>query len=78
MGKRFCGLFSYEFISFFETELFFNESVGFFGFRYFGRRFCGLFSYQFISFFGTECFFNESVVFFASGILEDGPVAFFI
>ena len=73
----FCGLFSYEFISFFETELFFqivlvfllqafwktvllpffhmnskvffeqncffNESVGFFGFRHFVRRFCGIF-----------------------------------
>ena len=23
-GRRFCGLFSYEFISFFETELFFQ------------------------------------------------------
>ena len=23
-GKRFCGVFSYEFISFFETELFFQ------------------------------------------------------
>ena len=28
---------------FFEQNVFFNESVGFFGFRHFGRRFCGLF-----------------------------------
>ena len=49
---------SYEFISFFLTELFFNESVGFFGFRHFGRRFCGLFSYEFICFFQTELFFQ--------------------
>ena len=44
---------------------------------YFGRRFCGLFSYEFISFLEQNVFFNESVVFFASGILEDGSVAFF-
>ena len=50
---------------------------GFFSFRHFGRRFCGLFSYEFISFFEQKCFFNESVCFLASGILEDGSVAFF-
>ena len=56
----------------------FNESVCFFGFRHSGRRFCGFFSYEFISFFGTELFFLMMMfVFLASGILEDGSVAFF-
>ena len=62
---------------FLKQNCFFNESVGFFGFRHFGRRFCSLFSYEFISFFETELFFNQSVGFLASGILEDGSVAFF-
>ena len=35
------------------------------------------FSYEFIRFVEQNCFFNESVVFLASGILEDGSVAFF-
>ena len=55
-----------------------NESVVFFGFRHFGRRFCGRCSYEFMSFFETELFFSMRVLFFlASGILEDGSVAFF-
>ena len=62
-------------VAFFHTNLsvflkqsgFFNESVGFSGFRHFGRRFCGLFSCEFIV-----------LVFLASGILEDGSVAFFL
>ena len=52
------AFFSYDFISFFEQNCFFNESVGFFGFKHFGRRFCGLCSYEFISFFETELFFQ--------------------
>ena len=42
--------------------LFFNQSVGFFGFKHFGRRFCGL-SYEFRSIKKKNCFFNESVCF---------------
>ena len=44
--------------AFLKQNCFFNESVGFFGFRHFGRRFRGLFSYEFISFFRTELFFK--------------------
>ena len=29
--------------AFLEQNVFFNESVGFFGFKHFGRRFCGIF-----------------------------------
>ena len=54
-------------LSFLLQDCFFNDSVCFFCFRYFGRRFCGL----------SHCFFNESVVFLVQGILEDGSVAFF-
>ena len=69
-GRRFCGLFSYEFISFFETELFFNQSVVFFWLQAFWKM-------GSVVFLKRSCFFNESVVFLASGILEDGSVAFF-
>ena len=64
---------------FLEQSCFLNDSVGCFCFRHFGRRFCSLFSYEFIRFFETEWFFSMKVcVFFlASGILEDGSVAFF-
>ena len=74
----FCGLFSYEFRSFFETELFFNQSVAFFGFRHFGRWVLWPFAYEFICLFEAELFFLMRVlVFLASGILEDGSVSFF-
>ena len=64
-GRRFRGLFSYEFISFFWNRIvFFNEDVCFFGFRHFGRRFRGVFSYEFISFFGAELFFLMRVFVF--------------
>ena len=64
--------------AFLKQNCFFNESVCFFGFRHFGRWFCVIFSYEFVSFFQTELFFSMRVlVFLASGILEDGSVAFF-
>ena len=77
-GRRFRGFFSYEFISFFGTELFFLMRM--FDFLASGILEDGsvaFFSYEFISFFGTELFFYESVCFLASGIVEDGSVAFF-
>ena len=59
-----------------EQNCFFNGSVCFFGFMHFGKRFCCFFSYEFISFFGTELFFQWVLFLLASGILEDGSVAF--
>ena len=49
---------------FLKQNCFFNESVGFFGFRHFGRRFCGLYSYEFISFFETDFFSMRVFVLF--------------
>ena len=62
--------------AFFKQNCIFKESVWFFGFRHFARWFCAL-AYEFISIKKKNCFFSESVVFLASGILEDGSVAFF-
>ena len=50
------AFFSYEFISLFETELFFNQSVVFLAAGILEDGFCG--------FFKRNCFFNESVGFF--------------
>ena len=79
-SKRFCKLFSFEFLSFFETELFFfNGNVSFFGFKHFGRRFCGLFSYEFISFFQTELYFQgECLVFWFPAFCKTVLWHFFI
>ena len=44
--------------AFLKQNCFFNESVGFFGFRHFGRRSCAIFSYEFVSFFEAELFFQ--------------------
>ena len=63
---------------FFANRMVFSMKVlFFFGFRHFGKRFCGLFSCEFISFFESDLFFQRECFFLASGILEDGSVAFF-
>ena len=49
----------------------------FFGFRHFGRQCCGLFSFEFKSFSNRIVFSMTVVIFLASGILENGSVAFF-
>ena len=73
------AFFSYEFIKFFlEQNGFFNESVCFFGFGYFGRRFCGLFSYEFISFFQTLFFQGECLVFWLPAFCKTVLRPFFI
>ena len=49
--------FSYEFISFFAKNCFFNESVGFFGFRHLEDGSVAFFLYVFISFFSNRIVF---------------------
>ena len=44
--------------------VFFNESVGFFGFRHFVRRCCAVFLYEFIGFLRPELFFQWECLFF--------------
>ena len=57
-------IFHMNLYAFLKQICFFNESVCFFGFGYFGRRFCSLFSYEFIGFFQAELFFQgECLVF---------------
>ena len=68
--KTALSRFSYEFIGFLRPELFFNESVCFFGFRHFVRRCCAVFSHEFIGFLRPEVVFSMRMfVFLASGIL---------
>ena len=63
---------------FLKQNCFFNESVCFFGFRHFGKPvLLFFFPYECIIFLEQNWFFDEMFVFLASGILEDGSVAFF-
>ena len=50
--------------AFLKQNCFFNESVGFFGFRCFGRRFYGFFRLNSQVFLGQNCFLNETACFF--------------
>ena len=72
-GRRFRGLFSYEFMSFFGTELFFKCECWFFWLQTFWKTVLWPFFIRIHKFFSNRLVFLMRVlVFLASGILEDG------
>ena len=77
-GKRFWAIFSYEFVRFFEADLFFQWKCLLFWLQAFWKTVPLPFFIWIYKLFSNRIVFSRRVFgFLASGILQDGSVAFF-